>query len=164
VNARTGGGEGPEAFGDPHCWLQTAANQLLVGRTPSKLGPFGTRLYALSPRRIADRSEKQASGDRAAESSIDPQGWRGKSASEIEANVFANARDGGIALFHVFVYGDYQALGPIIQTLWDAGYRFVTISEMIGAPSVVLATPAPSPSDTPSPTPWATVMPTPAQN
>jgi peptidoglycan/xylan/chitin deacetylase (PgdA/CDA1 family) len=96
---------------------------------------------------------------------IDPQGWRGKSALEVEANVFANARDGGIALFHVGAYGDYQALGPIIETLWDAGYLFVTVGEILGVPP---ATPTPTPSTaasptvSPTPTPTATPSSTPS--
>ena len=80
---------------------------------------------------------------------IDPQGWRGKSAEEIEANVFVNARDGGIALFHVSVSGDSAALGPIIETLWAAGFRFVTIGEAIGVPPT---TPTPTPIGSPTAT------------
>jgi peptidoglycan/xylan/chitin deacetylase (PgdA/CDA1 family) len=93
---------------------------------------------------------------------IDPQGWRGKSAEAIEANVFANARAGGIALFHFGVPGDWQALAPIIQTLWEAGYRFVTVAEMLGVP---VATPEPAftstPTYSPESTPTFTASPTP---
>jgi peptidoglycan/xylan/chitin deacetylase (PgdA/CDA1 family) len=88
---------------------------------------------------------------------IDSQGWRGKSAEAIEANVFQNARDGGIALFHVGVYSDYAALGPIIETLWNSGYRFVTISEAIGVPPT---TPTPTPTPQPTHTPRLTPSPT----
>jgi len=96
---------------------------------------------------------------------IDPQGWRGKPAEQIEANVFANARDGGIVLFHVEAYGDYQALGTVIETLWNAGYRFVTIGELLGVPPSATPThfpPSATPFTTPSPTLEATSTRTPA--
>lgn len=106
---------------------------------------------------------------------IDPQGWRGKPAEQIEGNVFTNARDGRIVLFHVSAYGDYQALGTIIDTLWNAGYRFVTIGELLGGPpatptplppspastSTPPATPTRTPSATPTETPSATATETP---
>jgi peptidoglycan/xylan/chitin deacetylase (PgdA/CDA1 family) len=65
---------------------------------------------------------------------IDPQGWRGKPWQLIAADVFTNARDGAIALFHVSAAGDAQALGVILETLQDAGYRFVTVAELLGPP------------------------------
>jgi len=84
---------------------------------------------------------------------IDPKGWTGKSGLEVEANVYENARDQGIVLFHVRASGDYAALGPIIETLRDAGYRFVTIAELV---------PPPPPTPTPSSTATPTATPTPA--
>jgi peptidoglycan/xylan/chitin deacetylase (PgdA/CDA1 family) len=86
---------------------------------------------------------------------IDPKGWSGKSGLEVQANVYQNARDRGIALLHVSAYGDYSALGPIIQTLRNAGYRFVTIAELMPPPP-------PTPTPTTSPTRTATATPTPS--
>jgi peptidoglycan/xylan/chitin deacetylase (PgdA/CDA1 family) len=87
---------------------------------------------------------------------IDPKGWSGKSGLEVQANVYQNARDSGIVLFHVFAAGDYAGLGPIIRTLGDAGYRFVTVAELYPPP------PSPTPTLTPPPTatPSATATPT----
>jgi peptidoglycan/xylan/chitin deacetylase (PgdA/CDA1 family) len=95
---------------------------------------------------------------------IDPKGWSGKSGEQVQANVYQNARDRGVVLFHVFDAGDYAALGPIIKTLSDVGYRFVTIAQLYPPPSPTptltpastatrSATATPTPSATPSPTP-----------
>ena len=90
-----------------------------------------TKPYFRPPNGAVNASVRQDAADAGysiVQWTIDPQGWRGKSWEAITANVFANARDGGIALFHINAYGDYQALGPVIDGLWNAGYRFVTIA------------------------------------
>jgi peptidoglycan/xylan/chitin deacetylase (PgdA/CDA1 family) len=120
-----------------------------------------TKPYFRPPNGAVNASVRQDAADAGYSTvlwTIDPQGWRGKSWETIAANVFANARDGGIALFHINVYGDYQALGPVIDGLWNAGYRFVTIAELLG---VAPATPTPSPTPEPTPTPTPTPIPTP---
>jgi peptidoglycan/xylan/chitin deacetylase (PgdA/CDA1 family) len=89
---------------------------------------------------------------------IDPKGWSGKSGLEVQANVYQNARDRGIALFHVSAAGDYAALGPIIRTLSDAGYRFVTIAELYPPPPPT-PTLTPTLTSTPSPTATSTLVP-----
>jgi peptidoglycan/xylan/chitin deacetylase (PgdA/CDA1 family) len=89
---------------------------------------------------------------------VDPQGWRGKSAAEVEANVFRNVRDGSIVLFHLGNAGDDTALATILQRLSDAGYHFVGVGAILGG---VEPTPTPTPSPTPTPTPTPTSAPTP---
>ncbi|MBI2912674.1 MAG: polysaccharide deacetylase family protein [Chloroflexi bacterium] len=99
--------------------------------------------------------------------SIDPQGWRGKSAQQVAADVLANARDGAIVLFHVSARGDYEALPQVIAGLSQAGYRFVTVAQLLGEAPDVTPTPSPTatpaatatPAPTPSPTPAATATP-----
>ena len=61
---------------------------------------------------------------------IDPQGWRGYSADVIENNILTNAKNGSVVLMHGFDYGDYAALGPVIATLQQRGFRFVTIAQL----------------------------------
>ncbi len=91
---------------------------------------------------------------------IDPKGWSGKSGEQVQANVYENARDRGVVLFHVYDAGDYAALGPIISTLGNAGYRFVTIAELYPPPTPT-ATPTPAASATPAATATPTHSPTP---
>ncbi len=92
--------------------------------------------------------------------SIDAQGWRGKTGQEVTANVLANARDGAIALFHVSARGDYEALPQIIDGLSQAGYRFVTVAQMLGEAPLATSTPAPPPTATPTPSVTPSAPPT----
>ena len=65
--------------------------------------------------------------------SIDPQGWRGKPASDIASIVLSQANPGAIVLMHSFAAGDAGALGTIIDQLHARGYRFATIGDFLGA-------------------------------
>ncbi|MHB1539132.1 MAG: polysaccharide deacetylase family protein [Solirubrobacteraceae bacterium] len=66
---------------------------------------------------------------------IDPRDWSLPGVSAIEANVLANARNGGIVEMH-FGGGPRQqtlaALPHIIDTLRARGYRFVNLAQMLG--------------------------------
>lgn len=67
--------------------------------------------------------------------SIDTRDWEGKKASEIEAEIITNVRDGSIILMHDFICGEShtaEALESVIPKLKKLGYRFVTVSELIG--------------------------------
>lgn len=64
--------------------------------------------------------------------SIDPQGWRGKPASDITSIVLSEANPGAIVLMHSFASGDAGALGTIIDQLHARGYRFATIGDFLG--------------------------------
>jgi peptidoglycan/xylan/chitin deacetylase (PgdA/CDA1 family) len=66
---------------------------------------------------------------------IDPRDWSLPGVGEIEGNVITNARNGGITEMHFGGGPRYQtldALPDIITTLKARGYRFVTISQMLG--------------------------------
>ena len=67
--------------------------------------------------------------------SIDTRDWEGKSAYEIETEVMTNIQDGSIILMHDYVCCEShtaEALTRIIPKLKELGYRFVTVSELIG--------------------------------
>jgi peptidoglycan/xylan/chitin deacetylase (PgdA/CDA1 family) len=64
--------------------------------------------------------------------SIDPQGWRGKPASEITSLILAGANPGAIVLMHSTDAGDAGALAGVIDQLRARGYRFATIGDFLG--------------------------------
>jgi peptidoglycan/xylan/chitin deacetylase (PgdA/CDA1 family) len=64
---------------------------------------------------------------------VDSLGWNGLSAPEITTRVINGTVPGAIHLFHVGAASqDAAALPDIIAGLRDLGYRFVTITEMVG--------------------------------
>lgn len=65
---------------------------------------------------------------------IDTRDWAGVSSSEIVKNVMSNAAPGSVILFHDYVgkeAGTIDALKEILPRLSAAGYRFVTVSELL---------------------------------
>ncbi len=67
--------------------------------------------------------------------SIDTRDWAGTSAQDICKEIFANIEDGAIILMHDYVCGEShtaEALKIVIPQLMKLGYRFVTVSELIG--------------------------------
>ena len=67
--------------------------------------------------------------------SIDTRDWAGTSAIDICKEVYKNIEDGSIILMHDYVCGEShtaEALRIIIPELKKLGYRFVTVSELIG--------------------------------
>ncbi len=79
--------------------------------------------------------------------SIDPQGWRGKSASEIASIILAQANPGAIVLMHSTDAGDAGALASVIDQLRARGYHFATLGDDFGG-----QTPPPPPPPPPPPT------------
>ncbi len=66
--------------------------------------------------------------------SVDPRDWESGEVSAIAESVRKKASSGDIILFHDYVSGKYKtasALKKIIPHLLDAGYRFVTVSELM---------------------------------
>ena len=67
--------------------------------------------------------------------SIDTRDWAGTSAYDIEKEIINNVGDGAIVLMHDYVCGEShtaEALRSVIPKLKELGYRFVTVSELIG--------------------------------
>lgn len=67
--------------------------------------------------------------------SIDTRDWAGSSATDICNEIFSNIEDGSIILMHDYVCGEShtaEALKTVIPKLKKLGYRFVTVSELIG--------------------------------
>ncbi len=65
---------------------------------------------------------------------VDTRDWSGVSAEAITKNVIKNAREGSIVLFHDYVGRECHtvaALKEILPRLSAAGYRFVTVSELL---------------------------------
>lgn len=71
--------------------------------------------------------------------SVDPQDWRGASASAIVSRVLTAARPGSIILLHSGegpnLQGTVQALPQIIDQLRARGLQFVTIPELLNIPA-----------------------------
>jgi peptidoglycan-N-acetylglucosamine deacetylase len=66
---------------------------------------------------------------------IDPRDWALPGVGEIEGNVIENARNGGITEMHFGGgprYETLDALPDIITTLRARGFRFVTLTQMLG--------------------------------
>jgi peptidoglycan-N-acetylglucosamine deacetylase len=72
--------------------------------------------------------------------------WKKMPVNEIVEKVLAQAHPGSIILMHDDFMQTPQALPRIIEGLRARGYRFVTASEMLGAP--------PPPFETPARAPW----------
>ena len=67
--------------------------------------------------------------------SVDTRDWAGTSAYDIEQEIMNNVDDGAIILMHDYVCGESHtadALRRVIPKLKELGYRFVTVSELIG--------------------------------
>lgn len=90
--------------------------------------PYG----ALSPALI---SEARSLGYTTIQWNIDPRDWALPGVAEIESNVIDNARPGAIVEMHDGG-GDRSetlaALPDIIDTLRARGYRFVTVTQLLG--------------------------------
>ena len=67
--------------------------------------------------------------------SVDTRDWSGRSSSRIVSEVMEKTVPGAIILFHDYTVGDchtLEALKEILPRLSAAGYRFVTVSELLG--------------------------------
>ncbi len=67
--------------------------------------------------------------------SVDTRDWAHTPTDEIVSNVMKNTESGDILLFHDYIAGDSptpDALRQLIPRLLSAGYRFVTVSELLG--------------------------------
>lgn len=74
--------------------------------------------------------------------SVDSEDWKhksrgseaeiGKNVEIIVENVLSNVKDGDIVLMHEIYENSYLAFSIIIDTLYNEGYRFLTVSELLG--------------------------------
>lgn len=67
--------------------------------------------------------------------SVDTRDWAHTSTEKIEREVLKNVRPGSIILMHDYITGDahtLEALRVLIPALRERGYRFVTVSELLG--------------------------------
>ncbi len=63
---------------------------------------------------------------------VDTNDWRGKAPGEIADYVIQQAKEGSVILMHDQQTQTADAMEMIIPTLIDEGFRFVTVSELIG--------------------------------
>lgn len=66
--------------------------------------------------------------------SVDPQDWRRPGGWVVADHIIANARPGAVVLMHDMVEETVLSLPYILDTLAGQGYRFVTISDLLGWP------------------------------
>jgi peptidoglycan/xylan/chitin deacetylase (PgdA/CDA1 family) len=94
--------------------------------------PYGKKLFAL-PRYLAAHHRKTITWT--VEAEADPS--HGQDAASVADHVFANVRPGAIVLFHVLMpsrAAERRALPIALDRLADAGYRFVTVSDLLALP------------------------------
>ncbi len=65
--------------------------------------------------------------------SVDPEDWRARSSVEIETRVMKHAHGGAVVCMHDIKPNTVAALPKLIAELKAEGYRFTTVSGMIGA-------------------------------
>lgn len=63
---------------------------------------------------------------------VDPEDWRYQNSEYITSHVVENAKPGAIILAHDIYETTVKAMPGIIDELQAAGYRFVTVSELVG--------------------------------
>ncbi|MBQ7364043.1 MAG: polysaccharide deacetylase family protein [Clostridia bacterium] len=66
---------------------------------------------------------------------LDTLDWTGASAKSIETAILSGVKDGSIILCHDYIVGGghtVEALETVIPRLLSEGYRFVTVSELLG--------------------------------
>ena len=63
---------------------------------------------------------------------VDTNDWRGKAPGEIADYVIQQAKEGSVILMHDQQTQTADAMEMIIPTLIEEGFRFVTVSELIG--------------------------------
>jgi peptidoglycan/xylan/chitin deacetylase (PgdA/CDA1 family) len=71
--------------------------------------------------------------------SVDTRDWAHTPISEMLQNVRRNTKNGSIILMHDFIGKNSptpEALRIFIPQMLAAGYNFVTVSELIGAPAI----------------------------
>ncbi|WP_439140036.1 polysaccharide deacetylase family protein [Roseicyclus sp.] len=66
--------------------------------------------------------------------SVDPQDWRRPGGLDISDHIIANADPGAVILSHDIVEETVRNLPRILDVLMAQGYRFVTVSELLGWP------------------------------
>ena len=106
-----------------------AAIRAATGFTPCLFrAPYGDTSLALI-------SEVRSLGFTTIQWDIDPRDWALPGVGEIETNVLANARPGGIVEMHDGGGNRSEtlaALPTIIATLRARGYTFVTVTQLLG--------------------------------
>jgi len=95
----------------------------VTGRRPALMRPPGG---------FYNRQVIEAAGLPLVMWSIDPQDWRGGDAGSVAQFIVDHAHDGGIVLQHDPRISSYESLGQVLDVLSERGYRFVTVSELLG--------------------------------
>jgi peptidoglycan/xylan/chitin deacetylase (PgdA/CDA1 family) len=67
--------------------------------------------------------------------SVDPQDWRRPGGFAIADHIIRHAEPGAVVLAHDTVNDTIRNLPHALDTLLAQGYRFVTVSELIGFPA-----------------------------
>ena len=64
--------------------------------------------------------------------SVDPQDWKNKDSEIIVAHIITETDDGEIVLQHDLYLWSAEAVGPALDRLISDGYKFVTVSQLLG--------------------------------
>ena len=85
-----------------------------------------------APYGIADDRVKSLTTMRFVNWNIDSLDWKYRNASNIIHRVRSGARNNGIVLMHDLYASTVNALDPLLASLSEQGYEFVTVSELMG--------------------------------
>ncbi len=66
--------------------------------------------------------------------SVDPEDWRRPGSSVVARRIVSHANSGAVILSHDIIGGTVRAMPATLDGLAAQGYRFVTVSELIGWP------------------------------
>ena len=64
--------------------------------------------------------------------SVDPEDWKNKESEIIVAHIIRETDNGEIVLQHDLYLWSVEAVGPVLDDLINKGYKFVTISQLLG--------------------------------
>ncbi|MBQ4105058.1 MAG: polysaccharide deacetylase family protein [Clostridia bacterium] len=113
--------------------LDKTADKILsvTGEYPLTMRPVGGGITS---------SRVKSSGFAVINWNVDSNDWRytGRSQSNVNTivrNVLNSTDEGDIILMHEIYYNSYDAFCIIIDELYDRGYRFVTVSDLLGLDS-----------------------------
>ncbi len=95
---------------------------------------------------------------------VDPLDWKRPGPAVVRARILKETRPGSIVLSHDIHPGTIEAMPPTFDELEAKGFKFVTVSELIGMAAVRPSHPSPQPSPSVAPSsPTGFAFPTPSR-
>jgi len=90
---------------------------------------------------------------------VDPLDWKRPGPAVVRSRILKETRPGSIVLSHDIHPGTIEAMGSTFDELQAKGFKFVTVSELIGMATPVTPHPKPEPAEKTAPKPTPSVVP-----